>query len=445
MHDNESTTHDPLVPAELSQAEKKRGQKYAMITNAGAGFAIQCITGPLMLLYCNDALGFSATQIGLISAIIPLSSLIKLPFLNVLQSYKKLKVLRLAHFFRLLAVIAIILIPEAQQSFATFVAILLFYLTAFEFGTRSMWQPLMRDITSTSDRGRFFARLRFIFTLVSTGCTAVVPFIVGSDLSGPEYKSILLFVAVLLINQLFWSKKIPELIHPAESSLTKSFASLIQDLRASEVMRWPLLAALLIQCQSIPLFIIYAKKSLGIPTHLISTYAFLVSLGSLISMLYWGKKNDINGYVPLLRNIMLMTILFAPIAIILSPASVLVNGEQDSFASPFKESTANLVMLALFLTFGFLKGIILAGGGLATTTLMHFHTPSRLSVSLMPIFLTIVMLGWAFFNLCSGWLLEYTLMHDNSVINPFRVWLFICYVINPVCVLLLLKKLKNSH
>ena len=206
----------PETAPVLTAGERLRGQRYALLANllAGSQFIMQ---GVIMMLYANDVLGFTPRRISYILAAAPLVALLRLAFLGHVRAIGKIRVLTVTAVLRLVSVLLMLVIPAAWLNFPLFLGILLLFSLSAHLGAGVVWQPLIRDITTLEDRGRFFARMRFCFTMVSALVSMVIPLIVGEQITELQFKGLLLVVVAGVVNNLFWVRRIPEVRHPPEA------------------------------------------------------------------------------------------------------------------------------------------------------------------------------------------------------------------------------------
>jgi hypothetical protein len=195
----------------LTAAQRALGQRSALLANLFMGCSQFIVQGVMMMLYANDVLGFTPMRIATVLAIVPLLALVRLAFLENIRRIGMVRVLGVTATARLACVLLLIVIPAAHLTFPLFLAILVGYAATQHIGAGAVWQPLLRDITTDDDRGRFFARMRFCFTSVSALITALIPLFVGAHITEWQFKALLMVSAVGLINNVFWVRRIPEI------------------------------------------------------------------------------------------------------------------------------------------------------------------------------------------------------------------------------------------
>jgi hypothetical protein len=195
---------------QLNPHVRKRAQRSALFSQLFAVMISGVVAGEYMMLYANDVLGLSAVSIATIFSLAPFASVLRLPALPHIQRLGLVKSLQLARIGQGLIVIALLLLPADWVRFPILAGLVVTFVLFRELGLGTVWQPLMRSITTEDDRGGFFARMRSSFTLVNLTLSAAIALFVGQQLSELQYK-ILLGVALFgTVNSLLWSRGIPE-------------------------------------------------------------------------------------------------------------------------------------------------------------------------------------------------------------------------------------------
>jgi Na+/melibiose symporter-like transporter len=425
---------------EISAAERSRGQRNALLANLFGQVINYLSQGPILLLYANDVLGLTPGRIGAILAVVPLAALFRIPFLRSLERFGKVKTLVAGDVGRAAALGALLLIPADALSFGLFLGLLLVNATATQISAGAVWQPLLRDITTVDDRGQFFARMRFFFTLVSTAFTGVVPLVIGEQITEPQFK-ILLGVAMLgLLNHALWTLRIPE-SHPEESEEDarergSGIHEALRVLRSSPLMRLPVLIFVLIQfgqLAAFPLFSVYFRTVLEIPANTTSLYFFAVTVGQAVSLLLWGRVADTIGFRPLLVGLMFVSILSVPLLLLIPPGLGVAGAG------------------AVFIAFGVIGGAVQSGTGIAVTSIEHYHTTRRDSVIALNLFSGFRVAVVAVKSLVLGLFIEQIALPVGSawVIEPVlsvdavKVYMLVFGTVLQLAVIVLARRLPN--
>ncbi|MHC4887672.1 MAG: hypothetical protein ACYTGH_21545, partial [Planctomycetota bacterium] len=162
----------------LTTAERSQGQRAAIFYNLLGNLRMAVLCGPILMLYATDVLGFTATAIAGLLALFPAIGILRIFALPHIRRLGQLKTLRFATILGLLVIVLILALPaslfQGPHGFTYFLLILIGYAVTQRIGLASIWQPILLQVTTDEDRGRFFARMRFWFTLVTTAIMAII-------------------------------------------------------------------------------------------------------------------------------------------------------------------------------------------------------------------------------------------------------------------------------
>lgn len=386
------------IPPHLAE----KGQKAAIRTNLSARIQMYILTGAMMQLFANDVLGYSGIEISAILAVIPLVAFLRFPFLKKIQAIGYVKTLIISDFVKIAAVLVLFIIPASKLTYPLYSGLLVAVSLSDQLGGGTVWQPLLRDITTKSNRGAFFSRMRFIFTMIAMVFTAVIPFLIKEEISEGQYKTLLIVVLLGISNHLFWVRKIPELKKepPVKNKADKgSHSSFLHTLRHSELLRKPLLIFFCFQFSLFPIIVLYLRQMLNIPSDIISIYTFLTIAGSAISLIIWGRIADAIGFKPMLVGLFIISIALSPLYLLISPLS----DNWQGFV--LAERHEQISLIVLFGT-GLIYGAVQAGAGIALTSIQHVHTTKNDSLSAMSIFSAVIVLITAGQSLFNGFYLD---------------------------------------
>lgn len=394
----------------LTDAQRKKGQNAALLSNLFASLNLYIVQGALMILYANDVLGLYPKRISKILAIVPLIALLRMPFLQDIQNFGKIKALITADVVRFGVLLALILIPAQSLSFYLYLVLLMLFVGSNQLGGGSVWQPLLKDITTDADRGRFFSRMRFYFTLLATAVNGIIPFFVGYTITERQYKSILLIPACSLIYRFFWLRRIPELaLKPSASSTSQSsFKELWHVARTSTLLKRPLLISILLKFSLFPLFVVYLRQMLFIPSNIATLYIFAAMLGSAISLLFWGKIADTIGFKSMLIGLLLIGLLLPPLLLFVQPCPE---------TTAIRQYTPSMILSLFFLfAYGLCNSGVLAGFGIAGITIQHFYVNRQTAMLAMNIFSACDLVANSVIIYLTGVLLEDFALPAGSVV-----------------------------
>ncbi len=442
--------------AQLTPQERARGQRAAVFYTLFANVSLAITMGPIMALYATDVLGFSAKAISIIMALLPAVALLRLFVLDRVRRLGLLRTLRAASFFRFAIVVIILVIPSSvftdRYGYILYTGLLVLLSLVWRVGSSSVWQPLLREITTDQDRGRFFARMRFWFTVVTTTTMALIPLFVGQTVTGFQYKCLLAVAAVGVFNSLFWSTRFPKPSYdrlPREQVVprTKLYERLFIVLRTSSVFRYPVLIVFLISLGALPIYVVYLKQLLHIPSNIVSLFVWTMSFGGALSLLFWGRLADTIGFRPMLKGLLVLAVLIAPLQLLLAPFP---ESGIDSIAA---FSRPQFLTVGVLLINGLVGGAVTAGTGIATTSILHYHTKGSNSLEALNLFMLSQMLLVSMMSLVGGWLLQEVAIPAGSVpvfgglaeFDWIKGYLIGVGIPTKIAAILLLSKLRNAR
>jgi len=369
---------------ELTRPERKKGQKFALLTNIFTPVSTYVMVGALMILYAGDVLGLPVSKISRILALIPLVSLIRFTLIRFLSRIGKVRLIRSSTLVNGLVILTLIIIPSEKLSYGLYLSMLISYSLSSELGRGTAWQPLLKDITTNNDRGRFFSRMRLVFTLVSLVVTGVVPFIIGEAVSSLEYKILLFLPLLSQINILIMIKHVPELPPDKINKKRISFTEILRDLK---LLSRPLLMIILVQCTFFPLFVLYLRQGLNMPSNLVVWVVFISTLGNAFSLLFWGQISDAVGFRNTITGVHLLGFLQIPFLLFIQPEAGLL------MTIP--------ALIGLFF-YSFIDGVVMAGSGIAMTSIQHFFTTHEKSIFIFSVFSSVTFLVNALWLFLTG-------------------------------------------
>lgn len=393
---------------ELTAAERAWGQRAAMRANLLMACANTIVTGTVMMLYATDVLGFSGKKIATILALAPLAALLRIPLLRYAARLGLGSTLRIAAAVNVVVILLLVAMPARGLSYAAYLGLLIVFASMVQLGWGMAWQPLLRRITTNDDRGRFFARMRFLFSIVTSLVTMAIPLVVGERMTEWQYKALLLLAAVGEANFFFWVGRIPEGSrvgtgerpdHPEPGARL-----LWHVLKTAPVLRQPLLIHILLTLGAMPLFVVYLRQFLGYPTNVVSAFIFVTTAASTLSLLFWGRIADTVGFRPMLIGVLLVSMVTTPLFLLLAPASAAGGWGGVGWLS-----------VGVLLFQGLVGGVLGAGSGIATTTIQHYHVRHEDSVEALNLFSLILVAFTSLNSLWAGFLLDTVAAGSGSV------------------------------
>lgn len=334
--------------------EKKYCQKQAIIFNSFNQIITNTLTGDIMVLFLTDILLFKIANITFILSLIPLVALVRLPLIFVLRGRSKVKMIEISIIVKVIFVAVLLSVPWNLLGVWKYTALIIIYQISTEYGVGICWQPLMREITSISDRGQFFSRMRFVFMSLNTLFIFLLAFFVGDVMNSLQYKALLCVSLFGLLLQFYTIRKISrKQIIIANNEGHKISRPLLQQLSDNKKILWALILDLLFLCIGFTLNVVYLKTVLGYSSKLVSLYITLNNLGGTLFLPFMGRVLDGNlqkgnRYICRLYLIYMVVLVMLP---------VYVSG-----------SMINVVFITIF---SLLSGVIASGVYLMMTIIQH--------------------------------------------------------------------------
>lgn len=434
------------TPLALSPAERSREQRKAVLGNLFGHANEFIVAGTMMMLYANDVLLFSPKQIASILSLMPLFVLFRFFLLRVFDRLGYVRVLIYTGLLRIMAVVLLLALPRAWTTYPLFLTLVLLFTASNQIGTGTVWQPILRAITTDADRGSFFARMRFAFTTVGMLLTLAISGLVGSRITEGQYKILLGVALVGLLNQQYWFSRFSAAGAAPTSARQTSLRYVWQVLRRSPLLRRPLAIAALLLVGGFPLMSIYFRQMLHIPTDLLTLQALVLLAGMSLSFLLWGKVADTVGFRPMLIGLLLLSLLITPLYLFITPLPPDATSWQ---ALEWRHwcSVGVLMFIAL------IGGAVMAGSGIATTAIMHHHVRPDDALEAMNLYSLAALLLQSVFAYFCGWLLQEVALPAGTrvlldgwlEIDPIKGYLL---TVTPVCLLLaigLARRLPNAR
>jgi len=374
--------------SEIKRSLRKKGQKFALLANMFTPVGTYVMVGVLMIIFAGDVLSLPVSQITRILAIIPIVSLLRFFFMKVLSSIGKVRLIQSTAVLKILIILTLIFIPSEYLSYRVYLILLISFSLISQLGLGTAWQPLLRDITSDSDRGRFFSRMRLVFTIINLIVTGLIPLIIGESISSLEYKFFLILPLISQVNMIFMVNKVPEVKEDKKASDRLSFKEIIADLNK---IKRPLLIIALVQCTFFPLFVLYLRQGLNLPSNVVATAVFTGTLGNAFSLLFWGQISDTVGFRNTLLGVHLLSFIQIPFLLLIQPSA----GYLISIP---------LVLGLLF--YSFFDGVVMAGSGIAMISVQHFFSSKEKSMFVFSVYAALTLIINAFWILLTGKVIE---------------------------------------
>nr|WP_288828992.1 hypothetical protein [uncultured Clostridium sp.] len=389
--------------------EKKYCQKQAIIFNSFNQIITNTLTGDIMVLFLTDILLFKIANITFILSLIPLVALVRLPLIFVLRGRSKVKMIEISIIVKVIFVAVLLSVPWNLLGVWNYTALIIIYQISTEYGVGICWQPLMREITSISDRGQFFSRMRFVFMSLNTLFILLLAFFVGDVMNSLQYKALLCVSLFGLLLQFYTIRKISrKQIIIANNEGHKISRPLLQQLSDNKKILWALILDLLFLCIGFTLNVVYLKTVMGYSSKLVSLYITLNNLGGTLFLPFMGRVLDRNlqkgnRYICRLYLIYMVVLVMLP---------VYVSG-----------SMINVVFITIF---SLLSGVIASGVYLMMTIIQHSLVKTEDSFMVLNLY-QIIIYAVAFVSTnVFGSIINYA-GHDRiSIIYLFSLDIFKC-------------------
>lgn len=368
--------------SQLTERERLKAQKAALLSQLFAIMVTMVVAGEYMMLYANDVLGLSPQKIALIFSLAPFASAFRLPALPYIQRFGLVRTLRVSRALQSTVILTFIAIPAAYMQWPLLSMLIVMFVVFREVGLGTVWQPLMRHITTSSDRGHFFGRMRAWFTVVNLLLSAGVALFIGQRMEEGAFKVILGIAFLGTLNSIFWARLIPEPDRAEERRVLgfwRSIKGLYSLLRQSRLFRLPLIITIVIMSSQVPIGIVYFREFLHVPAGILGAQIFCATLGQVLSLVLWGKVSDTFGFRPMLSSLLGLT---SGLLLILWLVRPFPEGE----FSLIEILNTNTISIAALMVFGFVGGILSAGAGIAITSVTHYHVNSRDSLTNLNLF-----------------------------------------------------------
>lgn len=408
---------------QMTDRDRAKAQRAALLSQLFAIMVTMVIAGEYMMLYANDVLGLSPQKIALIFSIAPFVSALRLPAIPYIQRFGLVRTLRTARAFQSVIILIFIAVPAAYMRWP-FLSLLVVLFVAFrELGLGTVWQPLMRHITTQDDRGQFFGRMRTWFTVVNLLLSGGIALFVGQKMEEGAFKIILMIAFLGTLNSIFWARLIPE---PEVSQdgrmpgLWRSAKHIWFLLRRSKLFRLPLIIAFVITSGQVPIGIVYFREALHVPVGILGAQIFCMTLGQVLSLILWGKVSDTMGFRPMLTGLLGMTSALLMILWFVQPFPV----EEIGLIEILNTSALSVGALMVY---GFVGGVLNAGAGIAITAVTHYHVSSRDSLANLNLFALFQLLFQSTLMLALGVYIQQFVVPRMTPFDPESVFYFDWY------------------
>jgi HEAT repeat protein len=122
---------------------------------------------------------------------------------------------------------------------------------------------------------------------------------------------------------------------------------------------------------------------LNMPSSVVSLFIVAIQVGGAISLLAWGRVADAIGFRPMLRGLIVLTVLTMPLHLLVAPFG------EGSFAWSQIELREMVTVLVLLIQ-GLIGGALASGKGIAVTSIQHYLVGDRESLEAINIWNLVV-------------------------------------------------------
>jgi predicted MFS family arabinose efflux permease len=240
------------------------------------------------------------------------------------------------------------------------------------------WFPLLAEVVPDRIRGRFFGRMRMTWRLTTTLALVAVGFWLGDEPSVQRFYPAIAAVALLALLRPALFTQLPAVL-PAPDARRESIVShLGRPIRDADFRRF-MLFTMAVGVGTVCGFayaVPYLREDMRFPYDVTLFAALFVGIGSIVSLVYWGKLADRLGN----RFTFLVSILVRAVAFITL-----------ALTPPHPQSGGAALAIAGFAFLLF--GIGLSGGQMGFTIRLMHVAPTEHRPAYMNLFFTAIGLG----------------------------------------------------
>ena len=378
------------------------------------------LVGPYFVAFAIQVLGLSNAQITLFLSLIPLIVLGRYPFLDVIRQMPRIYPTLVARANSVFWLAMFLVLPTDWFSLPLLLGIATVFLVGNEYLQNAVAPSLINEITTRSDRGAFFGRMRTAKMVPAFGFALVGFLYVGDTMDRGEHRVLLVIAIGLATYALFWMSRIPANPPPDAVRNSVGRGQFWRILSTSPLLRRPLALLLVDKVRTWPIMAVYLIGTLNLPANMIMLQVLVGMLGGICSVFLWGKQADRTGFRPIYKTYFLASMLIFPL-IFLVP----------DFATVPAYETQWLVGIGALMIYTFIGAVLAAGHDIAASM---YHTnyvngPNGLhAMSILTMFASLgqsalTALGGALLIvLARGELQNLSASGDSLIwIDPFRV------------------------
>lgn len=339
-----------VAGAAFSTPEQLQHQTFLVRGTVNGSLAKDLILGPFIVAYAVQVLGYSNGEISWFLSLIPLLILARYPFLDVIRNVPRITVIGWSRYVQLSCLVALFVLPPDLVSLPVLVLIGVCFVFGNEFLQNAVWMNLVAEVSHHRDRGRFLGKLRMWKQATNMSFALFGFVLVGDSLSKGEFNILLVGVALLLVNSLFWYAKLPARAPAADQGAFQGRGQSLNILRTHPLMRRPLVMTFLLAVQQWPILIVFVVGTLHLPANLLMLTVVATMTGSIVSEVFWGKRVDQVGIGNVFKWCFAGTLALYPLLLFVPDYAQIVTG-----------SAQYVWGTVLLLIFYFCNGVLAAG------------------------------------------------------------------------------------
>ncbi len=296
----------------------------------------------------------------------------------------------------------------------------------------SAWMPYLADLLPSPIRGKYFGRMRMTWRITSLSVTLLAAWIIGTEPTMLEFYlvfGIAIFFSVARLTFLARLPQIPPMRTGRPDSMWRNIRTPLRDRSFTRLLAF-LFLIYLVMSAGHPFMIPFLKTELAFPSSVSVLAGAFVSVGSIASLILWGRIADARGSrFVFLAGLGTVGLAFAVFSL---PGSYTQN------------PAGSFVVAAL----GFmLRGAGISGVGISYTVRLMGESPAEHRGSYMIVARLVVGAAAAIGPLVSGAILEHAPLYTGDGILTKRVF-FLAMAVLMVAILPLIKllrRIKEEH
>ena len=343
------------------------------------------------------SLGGTDLEIGLISTVVNICMVMGVFLAPYVEVRPRLRLFRFWIFVSTAAVSLMLLVHPINAWLGSgtaywFLVLIVFIHRGANNLAGSAWMPYLADLLPAPIRGQYFGRMRTAWRISSLAVTLLAAWILGSDPTMLEFYlvfGIAIFFYVMRFAFLARLPQIPPMRVGEPEPLLGSIALPLRDRSFLRLLLY-LFAIYLVQSAGHPFMIPFLKAELGFPSSFAVLAGAFASVGSIASLMLWGRVADARG----------SRFVFLSSVVVLAAALAL-------FATAESHAVAPAGGFIVAATSFVLRGIGVSGLGIAYTVRLMSESPAERRGSYMIVARLAVGAAAALGPLVSGLVLEH--------------------------------------